>query len=109
MPEFALQREVSGWLIATRSGHGHLADYHERFGHDEQDLHCQCGQNCAQLHPFSCPKARPHRGRLLYRKLGRQLSPDEVLGTPEGVEIFAECGLATKLFGGNLNNGAQED
>ena len=63
----------------------------------------------SELCPFSCLKARPHRGRQLCRKPGRQLLPDEVLGTPEGVEIFAECGLATKLFGGNLNNGAQED
>ena len=35
MPEMALKREVLGWLIAARSGHGHFADYHERFGHEE--------------------------------------------------------------------------
>ncbi len=40
IPEMALKREVLGWLIAARSGHGHFADYHERFGHDKQDLHC---------------------------------------------------------------------
>ena len=57
----------------------------------------------AQLHPFSCPKARPHRGKLLCKKLGRQLSPEEVLGTPEGVKVFAEWSLATKLFGRNRN------
>ena len=112
MPEFALQREVLGWLIAARSGHGHFADfadYHERFGHDEQDLHCQCGQKRAQLHPFSCPKARPHRGKLLCKKLGRQLSPEEVLGTPEGVKVFAEWSPAMKLFGRNRIRGAQEE
>ena len=109
MPEFALQREVLGWLIAARSGHGHFADYHERFGHDELDLHCQCGKKRAQLHLFSCPNARPHRGKLLCKKLGRQLSPKEVLGTPEGVKVFAEWSFATKLFGRNRNRGAQEE
>lgn len=39
---------------------------------------------------FSCPKARPHRGKLLCKKLGRQLSPEEVLGTPEGVKVIAD-------------------
>ena len=98
-----------GWLIAARSGHGHFADYHERFGHGEQDLHCQCGQKRAQLHPFSCPRARPHRGKLLCRKLGRQPSPEEVLGTSERVEIFAERGPATKLFGRNRNREARKE
>ncbi len=36
MPEMALKREVLGWLIAARSGHGHFADYHEIFSHNEQ-------------------------------------------------------------------------
>lgn len=27
-PELKLKREVLGWLIAVRSGHGHFADYH---------------------------------------------------------------------------------
>ena len=33
LPELRLRREVQGWLIAARSGHGHFAAYHERFGH----------------------------------------------------------------------------
>ena len=48
---------------------------------------------------------RPHRGKLLCRKLGRQLSPEEALETPEGVKIFAEWGPTTKLFGRNRNRG----
>ena len=39
MPKMALKREVLGWLIAARSGHGHFADYHERFGHEEEDIY----------------------------------------------------------------------
>ena len=42
-PELSLKRGVLGWLIAARSGHGHFADYHERFGHEEADLRCECG------------------------------------------------------------------
>ena len=109
MSKFALQPEVLVYLIAARSGHRHFADYHERFSHDEQDLHCQCGQKRAQLHLFSCPKARPHRGKLLCSKLGRRRLPKEVLATPKGVKIFAEWGPATKLFERNRNRGAQEE
>lgn len=98
MPEFTLQREVLGWLIAARSGHGHFANYHERFRHDEPDVLCK---RRAQLHPFSCPIARPHRGKLFCNKLERQLLPNDVLGTPEGVKVFAVWGPATKLFGRN--------
>ena len=109
MPEFALQREVLGWLIAARSGHGHFADYHERFGHDESDLPdllCQCGKKRA---PFSCPIARPHRRKLFCNKLERQLLPKEILGTSEGVKIFAVWSPTTKLFGRNNNRGVQEE
>lgn len=63
----------------------------------------------AQLHPFSCPKARPHREELLCKKLGRLLLPEEVLGMPEGVKVFAEWSLATKLSGRDRNRGAQEE
>ena len=66
MPEMALKREVSGWLIAARSGHGHFADYHERFGHDEEeeDMYCKCGQMRSKSHPFSCSSARALRVKL---------------------------------------------
>ncbi len=43
MPEMAPKREVLGWLITARSGHGHFANDHERFSHDEHGLHCACG------------------------------------------------------------------
>lgn len=98
--------DFAWWFpLQFRSGHGHFADYYERFGHDEKDLHCQCGKKRDRLHPFSCPKARPQRGILLCKKLGRQLSPKEVLGTPERVKVFAEWSLAMKLFGRNRIGG----
>ena len=31
-----LSRKYLGWLIATRSGHDHFADYHEKFGGEEE-------------------------------------------------------------------------
>ena len=98
LPELRLKREVQGWLIAARSGHGHFSAYHERFGHEETDIHCVCGQKRAQLHPFSCAHARKHKPHLWCKKLQRQLAPEEVLGTPEGVEAFAKWAPATGLF-----------
>ena len=41
MPKMLLKREVLGWLIAARSGHGHFADYHEMFEHEEEDFNRQ--------------------------------------------------------------------
>ena len=64
LPELRLKREVQGWLIAARSGHGQFSAYHERFGHKETDTYCVCGQKRAQLYPFSCPTARDHRSHL---------------------------------------------
>ena len=98
LPELRLKREVQGWLIAARSGHGHFSAYHERFGHEETDLHCVCGQKRAQLHPFSCAHAKKHKPHLWCKKLQRQLAPEEVLGTPEGVGAFAKRAPATGLF-----------
>ena len=85
-------------FVSARSGHGHFSAYHERFGHEETDAECVCGQRRAQLHPFSCPKAREHRLHLWCKKRQRQLSPEEVLGTPEGVAVFAKWAPATGLF-----------
>lgn len=105
MPEIALKGEVLGWLIAARSGHRHFADYHERFGHDEEDLRCGCGQRRSQLHPFSCSNARAHRAKLWCKTQKGQLTPAEILGTPEGIKLFAEWPPATELFRRNRSHG----
>ena len=98
LPELRLKREVQGWLITARSGHGHFSAYRGGFGHEETDTECVCGQRRAQLHPFSYPKAREHRSHLWCKKRQRQLTPGEVLGTPEGVAVFAKWAPATGLF-----------
>ena len=98
MPEMNLSRKVLGWLIATRSGHGHVADYHERFGHKEEDLRCKCGQRRSRLHPFSCPDARPNRAGLFSMVDKRPLTTKEVLGTTQGVKVFAEWAPKSELF-----------
>lgn len=98
LPELRFKRQVQGWLIAARSGHGHFAAYHERFGHEATDSNCLCGQKRSQLHPFSCTYARKYRLHLRCNKRQRQLAPDEVLGTPEGVTVFAKWAPATGLF-----------
>lgn len=79
LKELSLKREILGWLIAARSGNGHFAAYHERFGHEEEtDIYCTCGQKRAQLHPFSCPNARAHRSLLWCKKTRRQPGPEEM-------------------------------
>lgn len=99
LPELGLKREALGWLIVARSGHGHYANYHERFGHDdEEDLLCSCGRKRAQLHPFSCTNARVNRAKLWCGKKQRYLTADEVLGTQEGALVFQEWAPATGLF-----------
>ena len=99
LPELTVKREVLGWLIAARSGHGHFAAYHERFQHEEEtDTHFIYGQKRAQLHPFSCPLGRAHRALLQCRRTHKELRPEEVLGSPEGVAVFAHWAPATGLF-----------
>ena len=90
MPEMALEREVLGWLIAARSGHNHSADYHERFGHKEEDIYCKCGQRRSKSHPFSCSSARALRFKLFSVIDRRLLTQKEVLDTAQGIKTFAK-------------------
>lgn len=97
MPEMNLSRKVLGWLIAARSGHGHIADYYERFGHEEEDIRCKCGQRRSRLHPFSCAKARPYRAKLFSISEKKPLTPKEVLGTTQGVKCL-QNGLQKRSY-----------
>lgn len=99
LPELRL-REILGWLIAARSGHGHFAAYHERFGHEETDSNCVCGQKRAQLHPFSRAHARKHRLHLWCNKRQRQLASNEVLGT----DSFCKVGTRDRVVSSALRN-----
>ena len=76
LPELRLKRQVQGWLIAARSGHGHFAAYYERFGHKRRDLNCLCGQKRSQFHPLSYAYIRKHRRHLWCNKRQKQLSHD---------------------------------
>ena len=105
MPELKLKREVLGWLIAARSGHGHFADYHKSFGHEEAEMRCKCGQRRARLHQFSCSTARPHRVKLFSIVKKKPLTPSEILGSPEGVRLFAGWAPETKLVRKNGSSG----
>ena len=90
MPEINLSREVLGWLIAARTRHGHFADYHEKFGHKEIDFYCRCGQKRSRLQPFLCSHARTHRTKLFGVTDKRQFTTNEILGSAQGVKVFAE-------------------
>ncbi len=98
-PQLSIKREILGWLIAARSGHGHFAAYHQRFGHEEdEDWRCSCGKYRAALHPFQCTNARAHRALLWSEKAKRTLSTEEVLSTGEGARVFAKWAPAIGLF-----------
>lgn len=98
MPEMALKRKVLGWLIVARLGHGHCADYHEKFGHEEEHIYCKCGQKRSKAHPFSCSSVRALRVKLFSIIDRRSLTQKEVLATVQGIKMFAEWALKTELF-----------
>lgn len=52
---------------------------------------------------FHFPKVREHRLHLWCKKRQRELSPEEELGTPEGVSVFAKWAPATVLFHRHYN------
>jgi ribonuclease HI/exonuclease III len=49
-----LCRKCVGRVLAARSAHGDFAEYHERLGHDDAELACQCGKRKSPLHPWTC-------------------------------------------------------
>ena len=68
IPELNLQRRQLGYLLAARTNHGDFADYHERFNHEEAELHCPCGRRKSPTHLFYC--------RKIPRSLRPRLAPD---------------------------------
>jgi hypothetical protein len=93
--ELQLSRPVLGRLLASRTGHGDFADYHERFQHEDAYLLCRCGSRKASLHFLFCPIAK----RKARRPLGR---PSEVipfiLGSPKGAQKFAIWLAETRFY-----------
>ena len=94
--ELALPRRHLARLLAARSGHGDFAQYHERFKHENAELHCRCGARKAPTHFLFCRKA--YRKDLLARSKGRLLTREEVLTTPEGAIAFSAWLAETNYF-----------
>jgi hypothetical protein len=46
-------------LLAARSQHGDIAEYHERFDHADARIFCSCGRRKAPKHIFYCLKVPP--------------------------------------------------
>ena len=73
-----LGRRLAGWVMALRSGHGDLADYHERFGH-ESSVWCPCrGVPFTRAHLITCTLQDQKRettrlAEWLNNKRGRKL------------------------------------
>lgn len=73
------------WLLAARSGHGDFAQYHERFGHEDEKLKCPCGG-----------RKTPHH--FYYYRKGRKAFPhpwgyqqvDKILHSKSGIMVFLE-------------------
>lgn len=98
MLEINLNRDVLSWLIVAETGHDHFVDYHNRFGHEEVDVYCKCGQKQLQLYPFSCLYVRSHRAKLFSQTEKRLFTPNEILGIAKEVKLFAEWAPKTELF-----------
>lgn len=94
--ELLLRRKALGKIIAARTGHGDFAAYHNRFGHMNAKIHCQCGSLKTPTHFFYCRKVRR---RSRYRPPGsiNSLLPN-LLGTPEGAFKLVKWLENTKYF-----------
>lgn len=88
MPEMTLKREVLGWLIMARSGHGHLQTFMRHLD-TKKRTYCKCGQRRSKSYPFSYPSARPFRVKLFSVTDRRLLTKNEVLGTAQVIKIFS--------------------
>ena len=93
--ELQLPRPVLGRLLASRTGHGDFADYHERFQHADAYLFCRCGGRKAPLHFLFCPIAK----RKARRPPGH---PSEVipylLGSVKGAQKLATWLAETEFY-----------
>ncbi len=72
-------------------------------------MHFECGRRCSQLHYFFLSERQLGLDKLWCKKLGRQLTSEEILGTPEGVRIVAEWVPATGLFKWARSHGVEDD
>jgi len=57
-------REITGYLIALRSGYGNFQEYHKRFCHNTY-LECTCGSRKSKKHLLFCTQANRKSDRLI--------------------------------------------
>jgi hypothetical protein len=93
--ELQLPRPVLGRLLASRTGHGDFAAYHERFHHYDAYLFCRCGGRKAAFHFLFCPIAK--------RKARRPLGPPSqvipyLLGSVKGAQKLATWLAETQFY-----------
>jgi ribonuclease HI len=93
--ELSLSRATLGRILASRTGHGDFADYHERFSHEDAHLYCRCGARKAPLHFFFC--------RIAKRRARRPPGPpsttiSELLGSYTGAVTLAGWLQKTQFY-----------
>lgn len=82
--ELALPRFALGKLLASRSGHGDFAAYHDRFKHEDALCQCLCGEDKSTSHFFFCK--RPSRRDRLWGPPEKAIR--HILSTFEGALKF---------------------
>ena len=94
-PELALPRWAYHRLIATRTGHGDFAKYHERFKHENIDGKCKCGRERRPRHFVEC---RPALQRWRRAKQEPPPRASEMLAE-NGWKKFLEFVSITRCYG----------
>ncbi|KAI0993029.1 hypothetical protein K3495_g15155 [Podosphaera aphanis] len=92
--ELELPRSSLGRILATRTGHGDFADYHDRFRHPEANMNCLCGHRKSPFH-FFCYIAK--------RRVPRPPSPPSealpfLLGTYKGGLVLHKWLQESRFF-----------
>ena len=93
--ELKLPRHLLGRILASRTGHGDFAAYHERFNHTDAHMLCRCGKRKAPVHFLFCSIAK----RRAPRPPGR---PTEILplllSTEQGARTLASWLTKTRFY-----------
>lgn len=88
-----LPRGCIAHVLAARSGHGDLADYHDWLQHADAQLDCaRCGARKDRLHPWCCRKGigrRPLSMRFV----------SKLLTTERGIVYLGKCLQTTRPMG----------
>ncbi|KAI0993262.1 hypothetical protein K3495_g14922 [Podosphaera aphanis] len=93
--ELELPRATLGRILASRSGHGDFAKYHEAFKHPDANLYCRCGRRKDPVHFYFCYIAK-RRARLPAGPASEVLP--FLLGTKKGGEVFHEWLLKSHFY-----------